>query len=256
MGNCGFDLRLLRVMREAAGAGSTVYAAHTQCTRCAHSLHTLHTLTAHTLTAHTAHSLHTHCTHTHCTHTLSARTHIAHTLTACTCTQIRAGLEVLGWGREVWGAGVLTHVELGVLLLEGVGAPAGLVVLLQHQHPLACPGQRPRGRQPPHAAADDHGVQLCRHPAGAEPCTRACVSPRAARAARTDSAPESNGTDRRTACAGTHHASGPCHGRAGPSPAAGGAPGAARQRGCRLGTAAGGPPAPVPTCPGPPAAAA
>lgn len=65
--------------------------------------------------------------------------------------------------------GVLTHIELAALLLEGVAAPAGLVVLLQHQHPLAHLSQGAGRRQATYATADDHGIQVPRHTRGAEP---------------------------------------------------------------------------------------
>lgn len=62
----------------------------------------------------------------------------------------------------------LTHVELKALVLKGVRAASGLIVLLQNQHPLACFGQERRRRQAPHATADHHRVQSVRDAVHAE----------------------------------------------------------------------------------------
>lgn len=200
--------------------------------RCTHTVRTLRTLTAHT--AHTAHTQCTHCTHS--VHTLTAHTQCtltAHSLRTLTTHTLTARTRTLRH-RQVWGCcggagrfGVLgslpTSNSVSCSWKVWVHPPAWSCCSSTSTR-LPARASVPAAASPPTplpmtTASSCAGTRRALNPA------HACVSPRAA---RTDSAPGSSGTDRRTACAGTHRASGPCPGRAGPSPAAGGAPGAAR----------------------------
>lgn len=67
----------------------------------------------------------------------------------------------------------LTHVKLKALVVKGVCAASGLIVLLQNDDPLACFGQERRRRQASHATADHHRVQGGRDTIHTEACREA-----------------------------------------------------------------------------------